>query len=366
MKYTGRMKLTHIQKYSAKLIVLSAVIVLTLSETSDAAAVITTTLVPLLNDSTESVTVVNNSSNSVTDTTGDNDTDTSSSVSNDNGLIEVTMSNNHKPPRGSIVVSNEIDKSVQQVSSLTRSVKRDTSLGVTSTVSSVTGINDDTGSPDASTTSTMMTMTMTTIDDASSTTTNSPVIMSTQTVGTMTESTDNSVSVNDDLSTSTVSESSVTVTTTTTTTTTGNNEVEGDPVSTEPSTTIDTLIDELKCFNSTKQWQLNVLRRIQVTLDNVKFQLDSTLGSEGASRRDLLRRALSNLMTLQSRVLSRDPETSEEESQVGLLMNAEGRLNRIGWVVYRNRKDWDFNDCCYQGLNFMCGSRKKMPLFEPR
>lgn len=360
--------MTHIHQYSAKLIVLSAMIVL-VSETSDAST-ITTTLVPLLNDSTESVTAFNDTATDITTKVSpaaaaaddEDPLDTTSVISNDNGLIEVTMSNNHRPPRGSIVVSNEINKSVQQVSSLTRSVKRDT----IDTSTTVTAIDDVTATTTV-TTDTLSTIdtTATTIDDTSTMTTDTTRSTS-LTTDTVTETvTDKSMNdVSDvDLSTSTpppltVRDSSVT--------TIVNNEVEGDPVTTDASTTIDTLIDDAKCFNSTKQWQLNILRRIQVTLDNVNFQLDSTLGPEGATRRDLLRRALTNLMTLQSRVMSRDPETSEEESQVGLLMNAEGRLNRIGWVVYRNRKDWDFNDCCYQGLNFMCGSRKKSPSFDPR
>lgn len=284
------------------------------------------TQLPLLGDSTESPTTTTSSILNGADGefTSNNsiDLNTEETFTSEDGLIEVTISNNHKPPRGSIIVTNEVSQNVQEVSQLS-TLKPET----------VTSETDD--------------RTTTRID-------NVPTTLASIEVNTENES---NVSTTSQPSST---ESSVAVST--------SNEVEGDPVtSTESSTSsLDGLVDDAKCFNTTKEWQLSLLRRIQVTQDNVKFQLDSTLGPEGASRRDLLRRALANLMTLGSRVSSRDPETSEEESQVGLLMSSEGRLNRIGWVVYRNRKDWEFNDCCYQGINFMCGSRNNTPFFDPR
>ena len=316
----------------------------------------TGTTLPLVNDSTESAVITSTASSTAprAATDGENadgnsvDLSAGETVTSEDGLIEVTISNNHKPPRGSIIVTNEVNKNVQELSSPSK--KQPDPLATAT---------DDTRTSDATTTISVAGEEITTASTASSPTENGSDVSASSSSSSSPASPSPSLFSSSSRPTS-VTESSVPSAT--------NNEVEGDPVtgSTETTTPIDSLIDDSKCFNNTKEWQLSLLRRIQVTQDNVKFQLDSTLGPEGASRRDLLRRALANLMTLQSRVSSRDPETSEEESQVGLLMSSEGRLNRIGWVVYRNRKDWEFNDCCYQGINFMCGSRNNTPFFDPR
>lgn len=143
-----------------------------------------------------------------------------------------------------------------------------------------------------------------------------------------------------------------------------------DNESTEPPMT--------RCFNSIEGWQRNLLRRIIVTEDNVKYLLASMIGK--TSRRDLLRRGLHNLMILErvvqaagtpladttedqldnveetttevetSTVLSRDEEAMQQT-----LLRSERNLNRIGWVIYRGKNGWQFQDCCFKDINTMCG-----------
>lgn len=117
------------------------------------------------------------------------------------------------------------------------------------------------------------------------------------------------------------------------------------------------------CFNTTEIWQSDILRRVIVVEDNVRFQIATLLGPATANRRALLRRALYHLMLLEKIVTQVSLASEDESGTSDTLYRSERNLNRIGWIVYRGRNGWHFYDCCYQSLETedpietMCGQR---------
>ena len=117
------------------------------------------------------------------------------------------------------------------------------------------------------------------------------------------------------------------------------------------------------CFNSTEIWQADLLRRVIVVEDNVRYQFATLMGPVTASRKTLLRRALYHLMLLEKIVSQVSAESEDESGASDTLFRSERNFNRIGWIVYRGRNGWHFYDCCYQSLEqedpieTMCGQR---------
>jgi hypothetical protein len=133
-------------------------------------------------------------------------------------------------------------------------------------------------------------------------------------------------------------------------------------VTTESDSMIDPVPDA-KCFITTEMWQSDLLRRVIVVEDNVRYQIVSLLGPATANRRLFLRRALYHLMLLEKIITQVSTLPENESGTSDTLMRSERNLNRIGWIVYRGRNGWHFYDCCYQSfgseepIETMCGQK---------
>ena len=118
-----------------------------------------------------------------------------------------------------------------------------------------------------------------------------------------------------------------------------------------------------ECFNTTEAWQTDLLRRVVVVEDNIRYQIAALLGPATANRRALLRRAQYHLMLLEKIVSQISTAPEDESGASDTLYRSERNLNRIGWVVYRGRNGWHFYDCCYQSpeaqdaIETLCGQR---------
>lgn len=127
------------------------------------------------------------------------------------------------------------------------------------------------------------------------------------------------------------------------------------------------------CFKSTEEWQADLLRRVIVVQDNIRYQVAALLGPMTANRRSLLRRAQYHLMLLEKIVSQVSLEKGDENTTSDTLFRSERNLNRIGWIVYRGRNGWYFYDCCYQSLDTseeqietMCGQKADSDTLTPR